>query len=474
MSNIRQVQQSELRESSKVQFDFSKGMISNLGPEIAPGSGVRFMKNFELHSNFPRPTKINGYTSFDGEIDSANTENLIFNLFFIRDTVNGKGRLIAFRDDSNDANARIYATPLDSISWSNIQDGVDNSSYYQAATWLFQNSSGNDVPYLYVCNGTDFYKIDGQNSYSAGNSAPSSAPSASAGSAGNIDGTTKIGVTFDYGEFGESSLGPTTEVTVSDEEIDLSSIPTGGSLVEGRNIWRTDERTYRGQAEEIFFLAKEINDNSTTSTTLTDDGEILVAAKQLPDDNASIPTPSVIASYANRMWYAGGNIENGRIYYSKELKPDVTKKPGNTASNNAIDSVGARDGNDVVAMAGAERQLFILTNKSVWVLRGRGFQNWQLNRAHNIGTYSPRTVKVINGRCYFLGSDFEHIYRTDGRNLESVSSGNESYIRGIDPNWAKRFYAIHNPLSGEYKIGVHRPGGASGGPQSGGGVGGDG
>lgn len=463
MSPFQQVKNQPNRESNRTQFSFAQGMVYNVPPEVARKDAVRYMKNFELHSDFPRPTKINGYEQLDGEIDSANTEELIFNLFYLRDIPNSKGRLIAFRDDSGDSDANIYSTPLDSISWSKIKDGVDDGAYYQAAAWLFQVSGGDDQPYLYMGNGTDLVKTDGSNVYDVGNSAPGSSPSASAGSAGDINGTTKIAVSYDYGEFGESNLGPSTSITVSDKEIDLSSIPTGGSNVTKRHIWRTDERTYAGEASETFYLAQTIDDNVTTTATLTEAGEVLIASDIEPEDNSVPPKASVVERYAERMWYAGGKIEDGRIYYSKQFLPDVIKKPSNTSKSTHIDDVGAQDGNDIVAMSGGERQLFIFTNKSVWVLKGRSFQNWKLRKVHEIGTYSPRTVKMINGSVYFLGSDFKGIYRTNGRKLERVTAGNEAFFRTIDPTWAKRYYAWVNPLTGEYKVACRETGGNGGG-----------
>jgi len=462
----QQTKQQKNQQNGTTYFSFANGMVYNIPPEVGKQGMVRYMKNFQLWENFPRPTKIRGYETLDGEADSANTEELIWNLFFLRDMKNDKGRILAMRDNSGDAKARLISTPLDTLSWSAVKTDMDAGDYYQVAPWLFQTSSG-DSGWLYLCNGTSAVKTDGQNAYDIGNSAPGSAPSASAGSAGNIDGTTKIAVSYDYGKYGRSNLGPTTTISVTDKEIDLTSIPTGGSNVQQRVIWRTDERTWAGEEEEIFFETLIINDNSTTTATLTDVGDVILAAPQEPDDKSVPPSPAVIERYAERMFYAGGGIKDGRIYYSNKFLPDEIRDPANAANSTEIDDVGAQEGNDIVAMQSAQNQLYIVTNKSIWVLQGRGFKNWQLRRVHSKGTYSPRTCRVINGMLYFLGNDFEGIYRTNGRKLQNITSGNEAFFREMDPQWAKRAYAVVNPMTKEYKIGLHSDAYTSGGAAQG-------
>lgn len=91
---------------------------------------------------------------------------------------------------------------------------------------------------------------------------PSSGLSAAEGAAGNVDGVVQYKVTF-LDNYDNESGGNTTatSITVSSKQVSLSSIPTGGTGIAKRRVYRT---TGGGST---FKLLTTISDNSTTVYT---------------------------------------------------------------------------------------------------------------------------------------------------------------------------------------------------------------
>lgn len=92
---------------------------------------------------------------------------------------------------------------------------------------------------------------------------------ATAGSAGNVNGTVIYRVTAVGVDGTESELGPATTATASNEQMNLASIYTGGVSVVSRKIYRTVA------SGSTFKLLTTISDNSTTTyTDNTADGSL--------------------------------------------------------------------------------------------------------------------------------------------------------------------------------------------------------
>lgn len=86
---------------------------------------------------------------------------------------------------------------------------------------------------------------------------------ATAGGAGNVNGTVIYRVVFIGEDSSESEAGSTTSITVSSKQVALSAIPTGSTGCTSRKIYRTENggSTYK--------LLTTLSDNTTT--TYTDD-----------------------------------------------------------------------------------------------------------------------------------------------------------------------------------------------------------
>lgn len=150
---------------------------------------------------------------------------------------------------------------------------------------------------------------------------PTAGPGAVAGSAGNVNGTVQYLVTF-ISQGGETTPGPATSITVSNQQVQLSNIPLGPSQSLTPNIatnYTIGRNIYRTQAGgSTFYLLATLKDNVTT--TYTDDtlDSAIASQPSPPSVNTSgvmywPPIEKDFAEYSN-LWdsnyalAAGGNM----------------------------------------------------------------------------------------------------------------------------------------------------------------------
>lgn len=121
------------------------------------------------------------------------------------------------------------------------------------------------------------------------------APTLAAGSAGNPTGVFVYGITF-VTAFGETSLGTTATITVTNKQVELTGIPLGedyvvpgggpaaqGTLspVTSRNIYRTEN------GGDTFYFIGELADNTTTTFTDVYSDATIVTAPEPPEFNTA-------------------------------------------------------------------------------------------------------------------------------------------------------------------------------------------
>ncbi len=429
-------------KQGKSQVNFGKGFQPNRYPLVAQDGGVRDILNFELATNYPNPTKSEGYSGYNSSGTQIGGSGPVYWMQTLYNGKAGNDYVLAIREESTGGTVNLHGAERTSKSFALLDSG---KSVNAVQSERFNVASSQ---WRYIV-GPDNIKTDGSNVYVIGNTPPSTGFSVSKSSTGSIDGTTKVRVAYLYEGFGESNAGDSVDFTVSSGNIKIESLPiSSSSLVNKRKIYRTDER-FGGGSE--YWLAKTIDDNTTSTTTLTTTGDVIIANQALPDDNSPIPNAQLVQKFANRVFYAGGDIEDGRIIYSKVLKPDQYEAPDNALSPNVIDSIKGED-RVIMGMGASRTSLFILTTESVWVLNGRSPQNWSFNKVHNVGTRSPDSVLVIDGMCYFVGSDLENIYRTDGRNLQNIGKPINNYISRAKWENADQFWAIHDTKKNTYRL----------------------
>lgn len=426
-------------------FGFPKGWRGNIPPEASDQRILRDCFNFQFHSAFPNPKKIEGYTRYTASTEVPPGTADVYLLERLYNGQGGEDYLIAMRENSS-TGASLFANDVyNTPDFGTLKSDFTAGNIPFAQVWE-KGSKG----WAFIVDGNEGIRTDGSTVTDIGNAAPTDSFNVDSGGAGSINGTTDIVVTFQYGEFGESDPSDSQQITVSDQNIVLSSLPQGGSEVNEKNIYRTDERSFGGITGNEYRLATTIAD-SITSTTLTTAGDVLVSAEELDESNAEIPAAQLIENYANRMFYAGGDIENGRLIYSKSLFPGVYEEPDEAGDPNVIDSIKG-EGERITALVGGRKKLWIFTDERTWILRGRAESRWTLHPVHNVGTLSPKAAVLVEGAVYFVGSDKQHVYLSNGNEIKTVTSGIKNWMRTVDWNAPERFWAIYDRNTKEYRL----------------------
>jgi hypothetical protein len=160
-------------------------------------------------------------------------------------------------------------------------------------------------------------KWDGTTWSLVGIAAPSGAPSGAAGAAGTPNGT----YTFEYTYVSattESNPSPASgTVTLTNQQGNLSSVTVGPAGTTSRNIYG-----FKNGVSSVYQLIGTINDNTTTTFTVTTDQ---------PSWGASAPTqntppvtgPWILTQWKNRVWTTGNSAQKQRLYLSEVFSPEV-------------------------------------------------------------------------------------------------------------------------------------------------------
>ncbi len=293
-------------------------------------------------------------------------------------------REVAVVDDGTNE-YEIHHSTNGGSTWSFLKDlgsGAVNLrvSFAQYENTLIMCFGGSIVPQTY----------DGSSVSVAGATQPS-APTAVAGSTGtNLTGVYayKVAIIDSSGDIGPASA-VTTEITVENLDIDLSSVPTGPGGTLGRRIFRT---TGDGK---VFFKVGDIDDNA--ATTFNDN----VTDKTLLDNPAEIqehgdPPPTgahFCVSHRSRVFYLGTNANPNRFFYSDIGKPESVG-PG------SFERVGEGEQGDLLTggFPEFEGELVLTKERSMWVLQGSSRANFNLIRAQaSIGAVHELAMAAVPG-----------------------------------------------------------------------------
>lgn len=196
---------------------------------------------------------------------------------FVLSDIEADVRLDLF--DPSGANQRWATADIDRA----IDKAVDRyTQYYPNINWVDMNTEPFQRTYPYPTPANPTYPvlwiekiIEPLQVFGSYFAPPVAGPTLSQGAAGNVNGTVQYLCTF-ISQGGETTAGPTTQITVASKQINLSNIPIGPpttattniavNTVIGRNIYRTQN------GGSLFYLVGTIKDNVTTTFTdnLTD------------------------------------------------------------------------------------------------------------------------------------------------------------------------------------------------------------
>ena len=261
-------------------------------------------------------------------------------------------------------------------------------------------------------------KTDGTNLFNWGIAAPTTAPSATAGSAGNLNGTYQWRVTFvrKQGTYiVESNPSPASApLSLTNQRANLTIPTSPDPQVNARRIYRT------GGTRTTWDLVAEINDNTTTTFTDNTADSALVGAPTLSFYHDPPPVATIVVAHRERLFLAGNSSYPTRVFFSTFGEPEYfpPMTPDDPMGGSWFE-VGQQDGQPVTAMAPVGTMLAIFKTRSCWLLRGESQADFVLQPFANIGAASHRSVAPYAGLVFLWDGTNLFLYR--GESFENLS-----------------------------------------------------
>jgi hypothetical protein len=219
-------------------------------------------------------------------------------------------------------------------------------------------------------------------------------------------------------------------VSPSNQDVDLSSIPTGPTGCTARKLYRT---TGTGSS---YLLLATISDNVTTTYNDTvADGSL----GGLVDETRTVPPRGLWCpvEHNDRLWalcrvtgsYGGVTLKQDRLYFSEVGLPEYWGTEGNP---NFIDVTASEEDMPATGLVNEGGELWIHYPRGIYVLRGYSVNlGWQIERRWDgIGCQFPHTLVASDyGQVY--GTRFG-VYLYDGVVAENISEDLEDIVTWTD------------------------------------------
>ena len=245
--------------------------------------------------------------------------------------------------------------------------------------------------------------------------APTDPPTATLGAAGNIPaGDYLYKVTFLYYGFEESNGGPASSVVtvVTPSEIDLTDIPIGDYGVTARKIYRSDDDGLS------YALVGTISNN--TATTLTDDE--VAGTADIPTDNGTPRSFSLIVQHKDRLWVAGIAGDRSDLDYSAAGLPDVWPTTNTVLCDSASPITGlvVYNGRVLVFNRNSFGQILGTTPETFYYAPVPG----------NVGCVDNRTIQIrtIRGVPVVVWLSDKGFYAFNGSTVDYISENIEDLV----------------------------------------------
>lgn len=242
----------------------------------------------------------------------------------------------------------------------------------------------------------------------------------------------------------------------------ITDLPIGPDGTVARRIYRTKNQklsTATGAADSIYYFVKQINENTSRSfIDVVPDGDLVDQAPSASDSVTISGAYQYGASWAGRMWLAGGSPHPTKIIYSKAGLPEQFGSAeyfelGNTA------------GGAITQIFPYYNNLLIFRQKSIDMVRvtSQGFQVSQLSS--EIGTEASNTCRLVPGLgvCFLAADDVYaisggteggstvRIQRISGTCTKEIERINRSAIQKAVAVYShkEKEYWIHYPVDGQ-------------------------
>jgi hypothetical protein len=198
----------------------------------------------------------------------------------------------------------------------------------------------------------------------------------------------------------ESPFGGMTSSTWTNETgftskhgILLNDIAVGKKGVVARRIYRTKNQrtTGAGGEPQLFYLVRQIDDNSTTDfidivpdTSLINEAPLLTASAEIST------TFQFGTAWNNRLWLGGGPDHPTRIIYSEAGLPEQF------GAFNYFD-IGSTNGGHITALFSYYNNLLVFRERSIEIIRDNGGIFTVSQLTPDIGTTATNTICLVPG-----------------------------------------------------------------------------
>ncbi len=364
--------------------------------------------------------KRKGYTSFANQLSAAIDSGYYYKTSSVDEFVVGSGGSL-YKKNTDGTWTSIYTATNSDFSFAVIHDR------------------------LFIVNGVDDNKKwDGTNLTNVGIQAPSSAPILAAGAAGNLNGTYKYAVTFYRGGNYpcESNPSPLVEITVSNQQVDLSNIPTSSDpQVTARRIYRT---TANGGT---LYLVAEINDNTTT--TYTDNATDESLGDALSYDRSPFPKAKQIAVSHNRLW--GVAPDGTAIYYSNFNRPEEWDELNTLYINPG-------DGEIITAIVAFRHYIVAFKENSIYFIDARLDPPPYYKISDQIGCTIPRSVAATPIGIIFANHQGIYALNENGQITWLSEIIDKRYNTLLDKTSADTWWGVYYPERFQYFLAARKSG----------------
>ena len=310
--------------------------------------------------------------------------------------------------------------------------GAYTKMYRDLTTTLLTGLSGNKFqfhasqPYVdlkewtFMTNGEDagMKKDNGTNIYKWGISPAVTTCAVAVGAAGNPDGDYIYKIVYVNGNTNfESNGSPTASITVVNQKISLSAIPTSSDpQVTKRKIFRF------GGTLTTYNLITTLNDNTTTS--YTDDTGDSDVGEELVENNDVPPLANKLCEFEGSLFLTGNADYPQRVYKSRRYQPEAWP------AEDYIE-VGTRSDPPQAVIALQTGVYAVTKTKFYQVMRpgGTNLMNPRPTNSH-VGTLAPYSLVATSYGAFFIGSDGQ-VYVFTGELSKCVSDRGDG--TGIAP-----------------------------------------
>lgn len=377
---------------------FDGGVNIDIVPERLPQNTLPFLRNATL-----RRGSIESRKGFSRRISLLSPLTSV-SLFHRAVLPNGEFFFVGYNDGTN---WKIAVWKPGDTTWTIL--GNVNGRPLDAVTYK---------GYVYIATEQSMLKSNGSVLYNWGIAPPTTAPTAQAGTSGNLVGTYQWKVTFVRQEgnyFVESNSSPaSTPLTLNNQRANLTIPTSSDPQVNRRRIYRT------GGTRSDWKLVGEILDNTTTTFTDNTPDNYLTLQPSLYDYKDRPPVASIIAVHRERLFLVE-RARPTRLWFSSYGEPEYfpPTPPSDDNYSGSWVEVGALDGQDITALAPVGTALAIFKTGSIYMLLGELLNEITIRRVASIGVPHLRAVAQTGVATFF--HDGNHLYLFTGDQVQNVS-----------------------------------------------------